>query len=79
MTAVASPVIDPAERTAASWSATLASLKSRGVPDDDPRVVTAREGLAYHRVHRAVTAESGHLSAAGVDRLVAQLRQGVSA
>ncbi|ANE82880.1 hypothetical protein A7U43_13230 [Mycobacterium adipatum] len=70
---------DPAARSAASWSATLASLKSRGVPDDDPRVIAAREGLAYHRVHRAVTAESGHLSAVGVDRLVAQLRQGFSA
>lgn len=70
---------DPAARSAASWSATLASLKSRGVPDDDSRVVAAREGLAYHRVHRAVAAETGQLSPAGIDRLVAQLREAVSA
>lgn len=70
---------DPASRSAASWSATLASLKSRGVPDDDPRVAAAREGLAFHRVRRAVTAETGQLSAAGIDRLVAQLREGVPA
>jgi len=70
---------DPAARSAASWSATLASLKSRGVPDDDPRVITAREGLAYYRVRRAVVAETGQLSAAGVDRLVAELRQGMTA
>lgn len=70
---------DPAARSAASWSATLASLKSRGVVDEDPRVVTAREGLAFHRVRRAVMAETGQLSAAGIDRLVAQLREGVTA
>lgn len=70
---------DPASRSAASWSATLASLKSRGVAEDDPRVVSAREGLAYYRVRRAVVAEAGHLSPAGVDRLVAQLREGVPA
>ena len=50
----------------AGHSASLASLKSRGVPDDDPRVMAAREGLAYHRVQRAVAAQC--LDDAGPDR-----------
>lgn len=69
---------DPASRSASSWAGTLAALKSRAVPDDDPRVIAAREGLSYHRVHRAVAAETGQLSRAGVDRLVLALREAVA-
>ena len=69
---------DPARRSASSWSATLAALKSRRVPDTDPRVIECREALAYWRVSRAVNAEQGHLSRAGADRLVAALRGAVA-
>lgn len=70
---ITTPTVDPASRSAASWSATLASLKSHGIPDDDPRMVAAREGLAFHRVARSIAAEEGQLSRAGVDRLIAAL------
>ena len=56
----------------------LASLKSRGAPDTDVRVIEARQGLAYHRVLRSVERDAGQLSPAGVDRLVSQLRGAVS-
>ncbi|OBB38025.1 hypothetical protein [Mycolicibacterium fortuitum] len=70
--------VDPASRSASSWSALLANLKSRGAPDTDPRVIECRQGLAYHRVLRSVVRDVGELSAPGVDRLVSQLRQGVT-
>ncbi|WP_445168771.1 hypothetical protein ACTXG7_05260 [Mycolicibacterium sp. Dal123E01] len=69
---------DPAiRRTASSHSASLASLKSRNVPDDDPRVIAAREGLSYHRVLRAIDAEAGQIAPAHVDALVSRLREAV--
>ncbi len=69
---------DPASRSASSWSATLASLKSRSAPDTDPRVIEARQGLAYWRCKRRVDAEAGQLSRAGVDRLRADLAEAVA-
>ncbi|CAN5223342.1 hypothetical protein BH11ACT6_BH11ACT6_05120 [soil metagenome] len=78
MTAVAPPAIGPAERTAAGHSASLASLKSRRVPDDDPRVIAAREGLAFHRVARAIDAEAGQIAPGHVDTLVSRLREAVT-
>ncbi|MEZ0053249.1 hypothetical protein ABIA30_004276 [Mycobacterium sp. MAA66] len=69
---------DPASRSASSWSATLASLKSRGAPDTDPRCIEARQGLAYHRAKRAIDANAGQLSPTGVDRLAADLRAAVA-
>jgi hypothetical protein len=65
---------DPAEMSSATAQARLGALKSRGVPDDDPRVVECRQSLAYHRVHRAVDREVGELSRPGVERLVSELR-----
>ncbi|MCA4726890.1 hypothetical protein [Mycolicibacterium fortuitum] len=70
--------VDPASRSASSWSATLASLKSRGGPDTDVRVIAARQGLAYWRCRRTLDAEAEQLSRPGVDRLVSQLRQAVA-
>jgi hypothetical protein len=64
---------DPASRSASSWAATLAALKSRAVPEDDPRIIECRQALAYHRVQRAINAETGQLSRPGVNRLVSQL------
>ncbi|MGV0646760.1 hypothetical protein ABQE44_25580 [Mycolicibacterium sp. XJ2546] len=52
----------------------MAVLKSRAVPDDDPRVIECRQAFAYYRLQRAVAAESGQLRRAGVDRLGVQLR-----
>ncbi|MHA3021137.1 hypothetical protein ACXPWS_12850 [Mycobacterium sp. BMJ-28] len=71
----ATVTVDPASRSASSWSASLASLKSRHVAESDPRIAAAREGLAYHRVRRSIVAEAGQLSPAGVDRLVSALRE----
>jgi hypothetical protein len=70
---------DPASRPSASWAGRLAWLKSQGVDDDDERVVECRNALAYWRLHKAVDAESGQLSPPGVDLLVSQLREAVSA
>ncbi|MDV6308910.1 hypothetical protein R4227_16790 [Gordonia amicalis] len=53
-------------------------LKSRAAPDDDPRVIECRQALAYYRLQRAVAAESGQLSRAGIDRLGVQLREAVA-
>lgn len=65
---------DPASRTAASWSSTLAVLKSRGTPDNDPRVVEARDALAYWRVRRVLDAERGNLSPEHIPALADMLR-----
>lgn len=70
-------IADPASRSASSWAASLAALKSRHVPDDDHRVIEARHALSYHRVHRAIDAERGQLNRAGADRLRAQLAEAV--
>jgi hypothetical protein len=69
---------DPESRERGTWVGRLAVFKSRAVPDDDPRVVECRQALAYYRVQRAVAAESGQLSRAGVDRLGVQLREAVA-
>ncbi|MCB8912053.1 hypothetical protein KUG88_18150 [Rhodococcus rhodochrous] len=45
---------EPHELPAASWRARLGALKSRQVPDDDPRVKDARAALAYWRGRRAL-------------------------
>jgi hypothetical protein len=71
----ATPTLDPASKSRAVWVATLANLKSRGAPDTDPQVIACRQGLAYYRAQKAIDAEAGQLSRAGVDRLVAALRQ----
>lgn len=69
---------DPESRERGTWVGRLAVLKSRGAPDDDPRVVECRQALAYYRLRRAVAAESGQLSRAGIDRLGVQLREAVA-
>lgn len=51
------------------WQGRKAAMRSRGVPDDDPRIVECDEWMAYHRVLRAIQAESGQLSREGVDLL----------
>lgn len=58
---------NPASRSAASWQARLAALKSRDVPEADPRIVEARSALSYHRVAKAIDAEAGQLTAPGGD------------
>ena len=57
---------DPASRSASSWSSTLAVLKSRGVPDADPRIFEARTAPAYWRVRRVLDAERENLSPAHI-------------
>lgn len=73
--AIAAVPSDPASMASTSAQARLGALKSRGVSDDDPRVVECRQSMSYWRLKRAIDAEVGRLSSAGVDRLVAQLRR----
>lgn len=68
---------DPASRTAASWSSSLAALKSRGAPDDDPRVIEARTALAYWRCRTIINRERGNLSPEHIPALAALLRHSV--
>lgn len=48
------PIPEPHELPFETWRARLGALKSRGVPDDDPRVKDCRAALAYHRGKRAL-------------------------
>jgi hypothetical protein len=52
---------DPAELTPSQWSARLAALKSRGAPDNDPRVTECHTALAYWRCRRVIDTERDHL------------------
>ncbi|ORL76407.1 hypothetical protein [Prescottella equi] len=58
--------VDPHVLPPTSWSTRLAALKSRAVPDDDPRVVQCNRALSYWRVKRAVDHERDVLGADGV-------------
>jgi hypothetical protein len=64
---------DPASRSAVSWSTRYASLKSRQLPDDDPRVRECLEALAFHRVSKVLDAETGRLGPEGVAALTRML------
>lgn len=68
--------VDPASRSDASWRALLGNLKLRGAPDTDSQVIACHQGLAFHRARKVLEREVNSLSAPGVDRLVATLRQG---
>jgi hypothetical protein len=52
---------DPASRSAASWNGTLAALRSRQVPDDDPRAIECLAALAFWRCKRVIDTEAAHL------------------
>ncbi|WP_133689209.1 hypothetical protein [Mycobacterium sp. BK086] len=67
---------DPVEMSHVSGR--LGALKSRGVPDDDPRVTECRDALAYYRLRNSIAAERGLLSPASITRLVSQLREAVA-
>lgn len=71
-----SRVDDPAERSASSWSARRAAYKSRGVPNDDPRIRACDAALSYWRVRRAIDTEvqAGHLAQTFGDAIAEQLR-----
>lgn len=58
-----------AELPASRWSGRLAALSRAGVPDADPRMVRAREALAYHRVRTVIDREREQLDPADVDVL----------
>lgn len=69
-------ITDPASRTAASWSARFAALKSRGVDDTDPRAVECVAALSFHRVKRALDTEvaAGHMAQTYADTVTAGMR-----
>jgi hypothetical protein len=60
---------DPGSRTASQWSARLAALKSRDVPDDDHRVIECINSLSYWRVRRVLDKERGTLAAEDIPAL----------
>lgn len=70
----ASITVDPASRTAASWASSLAALESRGVSDNDPRVIECHNALGYWRVRRVIDAERGQLAPEYVPALADMLR-----
>jgi hypothetical protein len=81
MTAATTPIAssaaassDPASRSAASWQARLAALKSRQVPDGDPRIIESRAALAFWRIAKSIDT-AGPLSRPGADRLAVMLSE----
>ena len=68
---------DPQSRTAASWSARYAALKSRGVEDTDPRAAECVAALSFHRLKRVIDGEvaSGHMSEWFADVITSKLRE----
>jgi hypothetical protein len=69
-----STAVDPASRPAASWSSTYAALKSRGVPNDDPRAIECLTAMAYWRCRRVIDAERGNLSHEHIPALADMLK-----
>lgn len=70
---------DPASRSAASWNGTLAALRSRQVPDDDPRVMECLAALAFWRCKRVIETEAPHLVSEHAGALAELLRSEVPA
>jgi hypothetical protein len=66
--------IDPASRSAPSWSARRAALKSRQVPDDDPRLIECDAALAYWRCRRVIDTERELLDPRHVPALADMLK-----
>ena len=64
----------PASRSASGWSARRAALKSRQVPDDDPRMIECDAALAYWRCRRTIDAERDRLDPEHVPALADMLR-----
>lgn len=65
---------DPASRSASGWAARRAALKSRQVPDTDPRIAECDASLAYWRTRRVIDRERDHLHPDHVPALADMLR-----
>jgi len=65
---------DPASRSAPSWAARRAALKSRQVPDDDPRIRECNSALSYWRVRRILDTERDLLDPRHIPALADMLR-----
>lgn len=74
-------ITDPASRTAASWSARFAALKSRGVTDDDPRAAECVAALSFHRLKRVIDGEvaSGNMTPRFAETITERLREQAAA
>jgi hypothetical protein len=70
---------DPASRSASSRNGTLAALRSRQVPDDDPRVIECLAALAFWRCKRVIDTEAPHLVPEHAGALADLLRSEVPA
>lgn len=68
---------DPQSRTAASWSARYAALKSRNVEDTDPRAAECVAALSFWRLKRTIDAEvaAGHMAQTFADAVTTGLRE----
>jgi hypothetical protein len=70
-------ITDPASRTAASWSARYAALRSRGVEDTDPRAAECVRALSFHRLRRVIDGEvaSGNMAPWFAETITEKLRE----
>lgn len=55
------------------WQGRKAAMKSRGVEDDDPRIVECNQWLAFNRVLKAISDDGEQLSQEGVELLTVSL------
>lgn len=65
---------DPASLSPAQWSGKLAALRSRGAPDDDPRIAECVSALSFWRVRRVLDAERALLDPLHVPALADLLK-----
>lgn len=65
--------LEPDLMEPSNWQSRFASLKSRGTPDDDPRIVECQRALSFWRVKRAIEAERHILGDVGVHATTALL------
>ena len=70
-------ITDPMTKSAASWSARYAALKSRNVTDDDPRAAECVAALSFWRMKRTIDAEvaAGHVSATFAEAVTNGMRE----
>lgn len=69
----------PADRSAIHWQTRLASFKSRGIPDSDPRVVECTNALAFWRIMKVIDDAQDKVATAHLPVLVGRLRAAVAA
>ncbi|WP_078313533.1 hypothetical protein [Mycobacteroides chelonae] len=65
---------DPGRRGPTSWVSRKAALKSRNVPDDDPRIIECDAALAYWKCRRIIDTQRELLDPRHIPALADMLR-----